>query len=99
MSGFKEAAYPGEADAMQQDVQRHVRGLAQSRNPGKHRVSQQAALTRLLQGRSPYLQGAGPTKVTSFKFDLVSLPETLEGCPLVDDLAPPRGRRFLGGVS
>ena len=89
MAGFKEADYPGRPDAMQQDVQSHVRGLAEGRYPGKHRVSQQAALTRLLQGRSPYLQGTSPTKVTSFKFDLVSLPETLEGCPLVDDLAPP----------
>ena len=88
MAGFKEADYPGRPDAMQQDVQSHVRGLAEGRYPGKHRVSQQAALTRLLPGLPPTLEG-GPTKVTSFTFDFTSLLE-MEGCLLVANRHSPR---------
>eukprot|EP00969_Alexandrium_andersonii_P080764 3560332-Alexandrium_andersonii.AAC.1 len=63
MAGFKEPAQEGAADLLQQDVQDYVCELAIGRYPDVPCISRQAALSRLLQGRSPYLAGAGPTRV------------------------------------
>ena len=89
MAASEETSYRGGTGATQQDVQCCARGAAVCRNPGARRATPQAALTWLLQGRSP-CRGEGPTKITSFTFDLICPLVRMEGCPLADDLAPPK---------
>ena len=72
-----------------------VRGLVQDRYHHTVAGNDEAALRELLRGQSPYLAGGSSTRVASFKFDLVSLPESVSGCPLVSDVAPPEVRSAL----
>eukprot|EP00959_Pyramimonas_sp_CCMP1952_P055123 1152407-Pyramimonas_sp.AAC.1 len=76
-------------DPMQLEVLERICELASRRYPGRDALSERAAVRRLLRGHAPY-DGAGClTRVAPFRKGLVSLPETVEGCPPFEDVAPP----------
>ncbi|CAK0872527.1 unnamed protein product, partial [Prorocentrum cordatum] len=79
------------------DVQRGVRELADSWRPRPSQLSDEAALKTLLQGHPPHRAAGCPTRVAPFKLDLVSLPGSVRGCPLITDVAPSEVIGFLGG--
>ncbi|CAK0893340.1 unnamed protein product, partial [Prorocentrum cordatum] len=82
-------------DPMQFEVLERICELASRRYPGPDAPSERAAVRRLLRGHTPY-DGAGClTRVAPFRKGLVSLPETVEGCPPFEGAAPPEVQRFL----
>ncbi|CAK0893720.1 unnamed protein product, partial [Prorocentrum cordatum] len=79
MAGWKEFLWADRGpdvlpDDVQVDVQRRACELVDSWRPRPPQLSDEAALKKLLQGHSPYQAAGCPTRVTSFKLDLLSLP-------------------------
>ena len=85
----------GLPDDAQADVQRRVCELVDSWYPRPPPLSDEAALKKLLQGHSPYQAAGCPTRVTSFKLDLLGLPGSFRGCPLIAGVAPSEVIGFL----
>ena len=56
-----------------------------------------AALHVLLKGRSEYHQPENPTALAPYKLERISLPESLHGLPLAEELLPDNARRYLQG--
>ncbi|CAK0851827.1 unnamed protein product, partial [Prorocentrum cordatum] len=84
-------------DPMQLEVLERICESASRRFPGPDALSERAAVRRLLRGHAP-CDGAGClARVAPFRKGLVSLPETVEGCPPFEDVAPPEVQRFLKG--
>ncbi|CAK0900771.1 unnamed protein product [Prorocentrum cordatum] len=101
MAGWKEFLWAdrgpdGLPDDVQADVQWRVCELVNSWYLRHPPLSDEAALKKLLQGHSPYQAAGCPTRVTSFKLDLLSLPGSVRGCPLIADVAPSEVIGFLG---
>lgn len=51
----------------------------------------------LLKGRSEYHQPENPTALAPYKLERISLPESLHGLPLAEELLPDNARRYLQG--
>ncbi|CAK0860257.1 unnamed protein product, partial [Prorocentrum cordatum] len=97
LAGFRGGPAHFDPDPMQLEVLERICELASRRYPGPDALSERAAVRRLLRGHAPR-DGAGClTRVAPFRKGLVSLPETVEGCPPFEDVAPPEVQRFLKG--
>ena len=71
------------------EVHERARGLAHRWYPGSPLPSARAALKKLLRSCDLY-KDRSETTVAPFKFDILSLPETIEGCPSVEAVTPRR---------
>ncbi|CAK0867503.1 unnamed protein product [Prorocentrum cordatum] len=97
LAGFRNGPTYFDPDPMQLEVLERICDLASRRYPGPDALSERAAVRRLLRGHAP-CDGAGClARVAPFRKDLVSLAETVEGCPPFEDVAPPEVQRFLKG--
>eukprot|EP00959_Pyramimonas_sp_CCMP1952_P411235 8617249-Pyramimonas_sp.AAC.1 len=81
LAGFRDGLAYFDPDPMQLEVLERICELASRRYPGPGALSESAAVRRLLRGHAP-CDGAGClARVAPFRKGLVSLPETVEGCP------------------
>ncbi len=88
-AGFRVEPAVFDPDPTQSEVLERICELASRWYPGPDALSERAAVRRLLRGHTPY-DGIGClTRVAPFRKDLVSLPETVEGCPPFEAVAPP----------
>ncbi|CAK0858238.1 unnamed protein product [Prorocentrum cordatum] len=97
LAGFRNGPTYFDPDPMQLEVLERICELASRRHPGPDALSERAAVRRLLRGHTPYDGTGCLTRVAPFRKGLVSLPETVEGCPPFEDVAPPEVQRFLKG--
>jgi hypothetical protein len=97
LAGFPDA---GEAsrlpppDGAQLDVLQYVEGLVKSWEPTSAPPSPEAALKRLLKGRTDY-SAATDIALASYQSALVSMPEDLHGCPQLGEVLPADDVPFL----
>eukprot|EP00959_Pyramimonas_sp_CCMP1952_P438784 9186308-Pyramimonas_sp.AAC.1 len=81
LAGFRNGPTYFDPDPMQLEVLERICELASRRYPGPDALSERAAVRRLLRWHTP-CDGTGClTRVAPFRKGLVSLPETVEGCP------------------
>ena len=98
LSGTADASHEATSccSSLQSDVCARVWESAASwPKPGADAPSNEAALKKLLRGNSPYCCEGASTKLASFQQQLVALPSTLVGAPMIDAVLPSDAAHYL----
>lgn len=98
MNGFSPTSeFEFAPDPMQTEVLERMVHLSRiSAFKGKSiTCSSEAALRELLRGRSEYDSSHLPISLARFKLERISMPESLDNVPNVEDILPVEARRYL----
>jgi hypothetical protein len=85
----------GAANRMQQEAAKRVEGLICDQEPSLTPLRPEAALSELLRGRTTYNMGAGQITLAAYQPELLSIPDSLTGCPLITEVVREDARLFL----
>ena len=80
---------------LQRQVMARVDGLVNSQKPSGVIDKPEAALRSLLRGGTPYDMSTPNENLAPYRYELVSIPQDITGCPDLQDVLLPHDRHFL----
>eukprot|EP00435_Cladocopium_sp_Y103_P042465 s504_g11.t1 len=96
LAGFPDGCPDGSAcDDLQRQVMARVDGLVNSQKPSGVIDKPEAALRSLLRGGTPYDMSTPNENLAPYRYELVSIPQDITGCPDLQDVLLPHDRHFL----